>query len=96
MLSGRVEQELDLLLRHVIILDRVQKDGPIGILKLSEKTGIPEHRVRYSLRVLEQRGLIAPSARGAVCTDAAGEFFRHFEADINNMVAKIDKLKAWV
>ncbi len=52
MLTGRVQHELELLKRHVIVLKKVMESGPIGIMKLSLETGIPDHLVRYSLHVL--------------------------------------------
>lgn len=92
MLTDRVETELELLERHIIILDDVIKKGPIGIMKLSEETGIPNHRVRYSLRVLEQERLIAPSTLGAVATDEAVELMNGFESVVKRLRDKIDRL----
>ncbi len=68
MLTGRVLHELELLKRHIIVLKKVIDVGPIGIMKLSLETG---HLVRYSLRVLEQQGLITPSTQGAVAAKSA-------------------------
>ncbi|MCK4928402.1 MAG: hypothetical protein KAR76_01585 [Methanosarcinales archaeon] len=96
MLTDRVETELELLERHIIILNTVIQKGPIGIMKLSEETGIPNHRVRYSLRVLEQERLIAPSTQGAVAPDEAIEFMREFESFIVRLREKIDGINAMV
>jgi predicted transcriptional regulator len=41
----------------------------MGIIKLSEITKYPQHMVRYSLRILEQDGLIEPSPQGAITTE---------------------------
>jgi predicted transcriptional regulator len=70
MLSN-LRREIQILRRHVLILDLVLKHEPVGIIKLSAMSGLPQHKVRYSLRVLEQRGLIKPSQQGAVATDKA-------------------------
>ena len=90
MLTDRVETELELLERHIIILNKVLRKGPIGIIKLSEETGIPNHRVRYSLRVLEQERLIIPSTLGAITTDEANTFLKRFDAIISGLREKID------
>jgi predicted transcriptional regulator len=68
-LTNVIETEMDILKRHVHILQILQKSQPMGIIKLSEMTGFPQHMVRYSLRILEQDGLIEPSQQGAVTTE---------------------------
>ena len=65
-LTNVIETELDILKRHIHVLKTLQKNQPIGIIKLSELTKYPQHMVRYSLRILEQDGLIEPSPQGAV------------------------------
>ena len=67
-LTGVIETELDILKRHIHVLETLQKHQPMGIIKLSEMTKYPQHMVRYSLRILEQDGLIEPSPQGAVTT----------------------------
>ena len=93
MLSDGVESELELLERHIIILKVVIQKGPIGIMKMSEETGIPNHRVRYSLRVLEQESLIIPSTSGAIATDEAREFIRGFGSVIMRLTKKLNDIK---
>ena len=67
-LTSVIETELDILKRHIHVLKTLQKNQPMGIIKLSELTKYPQHMVRYSLRILEQDGLIEPSPQGAVTT----------------------------
>ena len=93
MLSTRVQHELELLKRHIIILKKVMESGPIGILKISEETNIPDHKVRYSLRVLEQKGLISPSTQGAVATKAAEEACAGFKAELEKITKMADDIK---
>ncbi len=85
MLTRRVRHELELLKRHIIVLKKVMDSGPIGIMKLSLETGIPQHLVRYSLRVLEQQGLIAPSTQGAVATKSAGEAYSQLKSELEEI-----------
>ena len=93
MLTDGVESELELLERHIVILKVVIQNGPIGIMKISEETGIPNHRVRYSLRVLENEQLIIPSTSGAVATHEAREFITDFKSVITRLTKKINKIK---
>jgi predicted transcriptional regulator len=67
-LTSVIENELEILKRHVHVLKTLQESQPMGIIKLSELTKYPQHMVRYSLRILEQDGLIEPSPQGAVTT----------------------------
>lgn len=92
MITDRVETEIELLERHIIILSNVIKKGPIGIMKLSEETGIPNHKVRYSLRVLEQERMIIPSTVGAIATDEAREFMKNYKSNITSLRKKIDRI----
>lgn len=74
MLFDQARNELELIDRHTQVLKIVIENGPIGILKLAEITGMQAHKVRYSLRVLEQNGLIQASPQGAVAGDRVPEF----------------------
>lgn len=97
MLLEHIGTELDLTERHLIVLKKVIEEGPIGILKLAEVTGMQNHKVRYSLRVLEQANLIKPSAQGAVPGDAVPKFLQDFERElgkINEKVSRIRKIEA--
>ena len=68
-LTNVIETELDILRRHIQVLKVLKENEPAGIIKLSELTKHPQHMVRYSLRILEQEGLIEPSPQGAVTTE---------------------------
>ena len=93
MLTGRVQHELELLKRHIIILKKVMESGPIGIMKLSLETGMPDHLVRYSLRVLEQQGLIAPSTQGAVASKSSEEAYAGLKAEVEKIRIMTEELQ---
>ncbi|MDM7912463.1 MAG: transcriptional regulator [Methanotrichaceae archaeon] len=82
-----------MLRRHLIILKQVVENEPIGILKLAEETKIPSHKVRYSLRILEQEGLIAASAPGAITTEHTKPFLDDLDSLIEKIVADAADLK---
>jgi predicted transcriptional regulator len=44
------------------------REQPSGIIRISQITGIPDHKIRYSLRILEKDGIIIPSKDGAIIT----------------------------
>ncbi|MBP2031061.1 putative transcriptional regulator [Methanohalophilus levihalophilus] len=93
MLFDQINRELELTQRHLVVLKKVIEDGPIGILKLSEETKMPTHKVRYSLRVLEQEGLIKPSTHGAVVGDGADDFLVSFESQITDIIDKASQIQ---
>ncbi|MFZ2471497.1 MAG: winged helix-turn-helix transcriptional regulator [Methanothrix sp.] len=91
-LTEKVNGELEMLQRHLVILKQVVENEPIGILKLAEETKIPSHKVRYSLRVLEQEGLIRASAPGAVTTEETISFLKELDGMIENIAKRAEDL----
>lgn len=93
MLISKIELELEMLERHILILKYVIREEPIGIMKLAEMTGLPKHKVRYSLRVLEHEGLIGPSMHGAVTTEKTKKFVETLGARIDALDIKVEEIK---
>jgi len=92
-ITSVAEKELDLLSRHIDVLKTVQKEGPIGIIRLSQVTGQPQHMIRYSLRTLEKEGVIQPSASGAIVTDKVHDTLGTLEQSIDEIITQMDSLK---
>jgi predicted transcriptional regulator len=92
-LTSVIETELDILKRHIHVLKVLQEKQPMGIIKLSELTKYPQHMVRYSLRILEQDGLIEPSTLGAVTTDKMQKTMELLKKSINNISKTIEELQ---
>ncbi len=93
MLINKIEIELEMLERHLLILKHVIREEPIGIMKLAETTGLPKHKVRYSLRVLEHEGLIGPSMHGAITTEKTKQFVQALGDRIESLVKKVEEIK---
>ncbi len=87
-LTENLKKEIDLLNRTIKIYCYIEKEQPIGISKLSEKLGIPEHKVRYSLRMLEKEKMIKPSPVGATLSEKHPEF----KEDLKNLLKDISDL----
>jgi len=92
-ITNVAEKELELLSRHIEVLNTVRDNGPIGIIKLSQVTGQPQHMIRYSLRTLEKDGLIEPSPNGAMVTDKIHESLGTIETTLDSFSKKVDNLK---
>ena len=89
----RLEKEVDMLERHLQVLRMVIEDEPIGIVKMSNETGYPHHKVRYSLRVLEEENLIEPSSQGAITTDHTHEFVDDLDNKVDQTIEKLEGMK---
>jgi len=91
-LTSVIETEIDILKRHIHVLKVLQNNQPMGIIKLSELTDYPQHMVRYSLRILEQDGLIEPSPRGAIITDAVPEVMASLKKSLSDIAVVTEEL----
>ncbi|MDD1674357.1 MAG: hypothetical protein LUQ13_01805 [Methanomicrobiales archaeon] len=89
----RVRGEVELLGRHLDVLKTVCEHQPIGIMKLAELMDLPYHRIRYSLRVLEQMGYIQASPSGAVITSRAEDLYATLESDLDNLQALLGPIR---
>jgi predicted transcriptional regulator len=89
----KVKHEIELMQRHIIILRAVVASQPIGIMKLSEQLNLPFHRIRYSLRVLEQMGYIRASPSGAIATRQAEELLLHLDEGLDEMIGLLTSMK---
>ena len=92
-ITSVAEKEINLLGRHLDVLKTVREEGPIGIIRLSQVTGQPQHMIRYSLRTLEKDGVIRPSASGAVVTDKVHETLGTLESTLNDIITNMNDFK---
>nr|WP_255195269.1 winged helix-turn-helix transcriptional regulator [Halorarius litoreus] len=88
----RLERQLGKEERDLQILDAVIHNGPIGIVKLSQETDIPQHKVRYSLRMLENDELIEATPQGAIPVDDIADRVEEINAGIDSLVSRLDAL----
>lgn len=88
----RLEKEVDMLERHLQVLRMVIENEPIGIVKMSNETGYAHHKIRYSLRVLEEESLIEPTSQGATTTDQTSAFVDELEGRIDATSTKLAEM----
>jgi predicted transcriptional regulator len=89
----KMKDEIELLSRHIEIARAVVDHQPIGIMKLSELLGLPSHRIRYSLHLLEQLGYIRASPEGAVATSRTVDLFTHLDRDLDELIRLLEAMK---
>ena len=90
---GSLIEDVELLERHISILKTVKGNQPVGLIRLSEMTGIPKHRVRYSLKLLEQQGIIVATPEGATVSDRYDGFMNEVSSYIDELATRIGKLR---
>ena len=91
---GSITDEIEILERHIKMLRTVRSNQPIGLIRLSEASGIPKHKVRYSLKLLEQQGIIRATPDGAVVTEEYDDFMESIREYIDGLNPRIDALRA--
>ena len=93
-LTSKLEDEVSLMQRHVNMMKAIMENQPIGIIRLSELLNYPQHKVRYSLRILEQESLIEPSPDGAVTTEKLDDFVSHLKKVLDSTARTVKELRA--
>ena len=91
-LTSMVKNNIDLVNRHITVLKTLQRKQPMGITELSEIAGYPKHKIRYSLQVLEQEGLIEPSIQGAVTTENVDDIIKRLKNSIHDVSTAYSEL----
>jgi predicted transcriptional regulator len=79
--------------RDLRVLAAVLEDQPIGITRIAAETGIDEHKARYSLRMLENDGLVEPTPDGAVVPDDIGGSVDDINEGLDALADRIETLK---
>ncbi|MCL2318126.1 MAG: hypothetical protein FWC44_03635 [Methanomassiliicoccaceae archaeon] len=87
-----VHEEIELIGRHIDMLKVTKEMQPIGIIRLSEVLGMPKHKVRYSLRILEKEGLIIATSDGAMVSDKYDRFMNEVAEQLDELIANIKKI----
>lgn len=90
----RVSEEVEMMERHLEILLRVIEHEPIGIVKLSNQSGYERHVVRYSLRVLEEEGIIEASQQGAITTERTEAFVNGLDDRLATLIDRLNAMKS--
>ncbi|ODR82917.1 hypothetical protein BG842_09370 [Haladaptatus sp. W1] len=89
----RVENEVEMVTRHLRIMQVVIEDEPIGIVKVTQETEYPRYKVRYSFRMLKEDNLIEPTKQGAITTDQTPNFVDNFEDRVDDIKDTLDGME---
>ena len=89
-LCSNIRDEIIICSRHLDVLYAVSLHQPIGIIKLAQYLNLPQHQIRYSLRVLENSGYISAGAAGATVPFEPHELATRLQAEITTLMPNID------
>lgn len=89
---GRLEEQVEKEARDLQVLQVVVEQGPIGIVRISNETGLPEHKVRYSLRMLENDELVDPTPKGAVPADDIAERIERINRGLADLAERLEDI----
>ncbi|RQD81281.1 MAG: hypothetical protein D5R96_07025 [Methanocalculus sp. MSAO_Arc2] len=89
----KIRDEIELIKRHLLVARAVLEHEPIGIIKLSEVLGQPQHRIRYSLRILEQMGYIRASPLGAYATPEMREMLSGVPDELDACIRALQEMR---
>lgn len=92
MVLKKLNHESEIALRHLEVLKIVGEHQPIGIFKLAELMSLPRHKIRYSLRVLEQSGMIEPTQYGARLKEDHQKLFENMKKDVEEVAQRVEKM----
>ncbi|MFO7966592.1 MAG: hypothetical protein R6U44_03230 [Archaeoglobaceae archaeon] len=92
MVLKKLNHESEIALRHLEVLQIVGENQPIGIFKLAELMNLPRHKIRYSLRVLEQSGMIEPTQYGAVLKEDQKKLVENMKKDVDEVAHRVEKM----
>ena len=88
----RLVDQLEKQARDLTVLETVIEHHPIGIVRLSKETDIPEHKIRYSLRMLENDDLIEATQQGAIPAENVEETVAEINAGLEELIARVEAM----
>lgn len=89
----RLARQLGKEERDLRVLEAVIEHQPIGITRVAEEAGIDEHKARYSLRMLEDDGLVEPTQNGAVAAEGLETRVTDINEGLDHLIERMESLK---
>ncbi|MCY4732213.1 winged helix-turn-helix transcriptional regulator [Natronomonas gomsonensis] len=89
----RLARQLGKEERDLRVLEAVIEHQPIGITRVATETGIDEHKARYSLRMLEEDGLVEPTPDGAVTAEGFETYATEINEGLDGLIERMQSLK---
>ena len=77
--------EVVILRRRLELLGLIREQEPIGIVQVSNRSGVPHQKVRYALHVLEDEGVIVPTQEGAKTTETMPDLVTAIDATVGEL-----------
>ncbi len=91
----RLARQLGKEERDLLVLEAVLSQHPIDVPRIAEETGIDEHKTRYSVRMLEDDGLVDPTPDGAVPSEGVRVRVEEINAGLDGLAERLEGLKRY-
>jgi predicted transcriptional regulator len=91
-ICSNILNEIAICSRHIDVLYAVSRNQPIGIIKLAQQLDLPQHQIRYSLRILESYRYIVAGAAGATTPLEPDELIMTLQAEVEALIPHIEAL----
>ncbi|MFQ3284913.1 hypothetical protein [Natronomonas sp.] len=91
----RLARQLGKEERDLLVLEAVLSQYPVGIAGIAEEVGIDEYKTRYSLRMLEDDGLVDPTPDGAVPAEGIDGHIEEINNGLDGLAERVEELKRY-
>jgi predicted transcriptional regulator len=91
----RLARQLGKEERDLLVLEAVLSQYPVGIAGIAEEVGIDEYKTRYSLRMLEDDGLVDPTPDGAVPAEGIDGRIEEINNGLDGLAERVEELKRY-
>ncbi len=88
----RLARQLGKEERDLLVLETVLRHHPIDVDRIAATIDIDEHKTRYSLRMLEDDGLVESTPDGSVPADDIADRVDEINDGLDGLVDRIDRL----
>ena len=89
----RLARQLGKEERDLLVLEVVVQHHPVETPQIAEETGIDEYKTQYSIRMLEDDGIVEPTPDGAVPADDINARIEEINTGLDELIHRIDGLK---
>ena len=89
----RLARQLGKEERDLLVLETVLRHHPIDAERIAASIGIDEHKTRYSLRMLEDDGLVEPTPDGFVPPADLVARLEDINGGLDGLIERVDELK---
>jgi len=90
---ANIERDLAMLRQILEVIELLVDNKTMGFRKISEKTDLPPHVVKYILSILQLDYIVRTSGKGSVLTPNAKQELKFLEEDLEILIQELKEAK---